>query len=94
MKKYQEFTFEGIVIKVLSEFDETSNRYINEIPDFEEKPLYTPSGKPLVSAVQDRCELGASGDDVIDCGSCEFYQANNEWELIGLCLNPERKLSQ
>jgi len=89
VKRYQEFNFEGMVIKVLSEYDDTSGKYISEIPDFEEKPMHTPSGKPLVAAVQDRCNNVTSSGIDSDCGSCEFYLPNNPGDLIGICTNPE-----
>ncbi len=89
MKKHKDFNFEGIVIKVLSEYDDTSGKYISEIPDFEEEPVYTPSGKPLVTAVQDRCSFVSSGGAETDCGSCKFYKPNNPGDLIGVCTNPK-----
>ncbi len=89
MKKYHEFGFEGIVIKVLSEYDDTSGKYISEIPDFEEDPIHTPSGKPLVAAVQDRCSFMLSDRAETDCGSCEFYKPNHPGDLIGVCINPK-----
>ena len=91
MKNYHKFDFEGIVIKVLSEYDEISGKYILEFPDFEEEPLYTPSGKPLVTAVQDRCmHIPANGTET-DCGSCGFYKANSPGDLIGVCTNGKMK---
>lgn len=89
LKKYHEFNFEGIVIKVLSKYDHTSGKYISEIPDFEEEPLYTPSGKPLVAAIEDRCNFMKSDGAETDCGSCEFYKPNHPGDLIGVCINPK-----
>lgn len=90
LKKYHEFNFEGIVIKVLSEYDDASGKYISEIPDLEEEPVYTPSGKPLVAAVQDRCSFMLSDGAEADCGSCKFYQPNHPGDLIGVCTNPKK----
>ncbi len=89
VKKYRKYDFEGTVIDILSEYDEHSGLYFDDIPDFEETPLYTPTGKPIVSAVQDRCRHYDSDDDEADCGSCRFYQPNNLGDLIGVCANPQ-----
>lgn len=91
VKKYRRYDFEGIAVDILSEYDERSGLYFDDIPDFEEKPLYTPTGKPVVSAVQDRCRHYDSEEDAADCGSCRFYQPNNIGELIGLCTNEKMK---
>lgn len=79
-------------IKILSRYDEDIGKYIDEIPDFEEEPTFTPSGKPLVSAVQDRCPF-AETEGMPDCGSCKFYRTNSPGDLIGVCIN-ENNLKQ
>ncbi len=89
VKKYRKYNFEGTAIEILSEYDEHSGLYFDNIPDFEENPLYTPTGKPIISAVQDRCRHYDSGDNEGDCGSCRFYQPNGPGELIGVCVNPK-----
>lgn len=94
MKKYRKYDFEGTVINVLSEFDEHSGLYFDDIPDLEENPIYTPSGKLIVSAVQDGCSYFSSEEEQTDCGSCSFYQPNNPGDLIGLCTNIKMEMKK
>ncbi len=94
VKKYRKYNFEGIVIDIPSEYDAHSGIYFDDIPDLEEKPLYTPTGKPVVSAVQDRCRHYDSEGDEADCGSCKFYQPNHPGDLIGVCVNPKTVKTQ
>ena len=88
MKKTQSFSFGETVIEVLSEFDESSGRYILDLPDLEENPIFTKGGDPVVTAIQDCC---INIDDAFDCGSCKFYKPNHPGDLIGICINPENK---
>lgn len=91
MKKYRQYNFEGIIVDVLSEYDERSGIYFDDIPDFEEKPIYTPTGKPLVSAIQDKCRYYESNNADADCGSCAFYKPNHPGDLIGVCTNLQNR---
>ncbi len=91
MIKYRKYIFEGTVLDVVSEYDKHTDKYIDNIPDFEENPLFTPTGKPIVSAIQDRCIHYDSDEDETDCGSCKFYTPNDPRDLIGICNNPKKQ---
>ena len=75
LKRNQEYIFEGTVVNVHSQFDNGSGKYILDLPDFEERPLFTITGKPIVSAIQDACNY--TEENTIDCGSCRFYKSRN-----------------
>lgn len=90
---YKVFKFEDIEIKVKFRFCEKCEKYLGEYPDFEEAPLYTKSGKRIVTATQDRCPGYKSKDNSIDCGSCDYYRVENTGDLIGVCENEGEKLT-
>jgi len=91
LKRYIDYDFEGTLVRVASEYDVHTGMYIDEYPDFEETPIYTPSGKPLVAAMQDQCSKAKPMSSDTDCGSCQFFTPNKTGDLIGICANEERK---
>ncbi|MEG0756314.1 MAG: hypothetical protein RR450_07945 [Oscillospiraceae bacterium] len=84
------FRFEGSELKVPVRLDEPTGRYFLDCPDLEETPIYTSSGYPWVSVVQDSCpyhenRLPNSGG-YTDCGTCRFFRGEVPRDIIGVCL--------
>ena len=83
------FTVGEASLKIPFRFDEKCRRYIGEIPDFEQEPVYTAEGKPWVSAVQDMCTCGEDKEFEPfagrDCGACRFFVREKEDDIIGVC---------
>ena len=57
-------------------------------PDFLQTPVYTDSGEPFVTVMQDTCDgFGGGGRSVnTTCGDCEYFKKGEE--LFGICQNP------
>ena len=87
MEKTQTFHLDGLAVEIKFFFDSYSNMYIGDFPDFDENPLYSPGGRPIVTAVRDNCPHHSSGGDFADCGSCKFFNPENKNDLIGFCSN-------
>lgn len=87
---YKVFSLDGSELRVRFRYNEKCRQYIGEFPDFEQEPVYTSSGKPWVSAVQDVCEYGESDEsgqkNCMDCGSCRFFVKEREEDIIGICV--------
>lgn len=61
-------------------------------PDFLSSPLYTDSGEPFVTAMQDACgrydgEEKRTPDTT--CAECKYYSSGEEW--FGLCTCADNK---
>jgi hypothetical protein len=86
---YRTFSLDGSSIEICFRYDENSGRYIGDFPDFEQDPLYTATGRPWVSAVQDMCCHGRDAEGSLyegtDCGSCFFFMKESEDDVIGIC---------
>lgn len=89
----REYELDGLRLQVTLRYDETTGRYFEEFPDFEESPMYTARGKPIVCAAQDACLHGDCGAQsrCLDCGSCGYFQPLYSDELLGTCDHPARK---
>ena len=59
-------------------------------PNFKEKPIYTPSGKPFVTQMQEICNLGSSKFKDGICADCKYFKQSED--LIGVCQNPENNI--
>ena len=60
-------------------------------PDFLKAPVYTDSGEPFVTAMQDVCE-GYRGDAPspdTTCADCEYFKRGEDW--FGICDFPKNK---
>lgn len=61
-------------------------------PDFIKMPIYTDSGEPLATMMQDDCSHyqsdNARGCDAV-CGECKHFQRDKEW--FGLCRAPKNR---
>lgn len=89
----KEYHLDGLVVNIPLRYDKSVGRFFEEFPDYEEQPLYTAQGKPIVCAMQDACahSVMALNDSCVDCGSCRYYEPAQPHELIGLCSNPARR---
>lgn len=61
-------------------------------PDFIKEPVYTESGEPFATMVQDACkwysgEAGRTTDTT--CGECKYFQRGEEW--FGVCTCNKNK---
>lgn len=59
-------------------------------PDFEKEPLYTDTGEPFVTMMQDACksfrgDAKRTADTV--CSECKYFLRGKEW--FGLCRSPD-----
>ena len=55
-------------------------------------PVYTDSGEPLITMMQDACRYyqGKSRrTDDATCGECEYFARDKEW--FGVCRSPKNK---
>ena len=62
-------------------------------PDFTESPLYTDTGAPFVTMMQDACEhyKGAKKrTQDTTCEECKFFRRGEEW--FGICVCEKNKL--
>ncbi len=84
---YKIFTIEDVEIRMKFRYCEKCRKYIGDYPDLEEAPLFTKSGKRVVTAMQDKCRHYKSADNSVDCGSCDYYKREKEGDLIGICNN-------
>ena len=80
------YEFEGVALEIPLRYDERSNMYLEEYPDFIQHPVYTPEGCPVLFAGEDACPYAEAqeGTECPDCGSCRFYRrVPHTW--IGVC---------
>lgn len=95
MEKEQTFYLEGMPLQVRFSYDESAGKYIAELPDFEESPVYTGAGHLCVTAVQDACGYGEAAPDItgrcLDCGSCRFYDPATPGRLVGMCMQENNR---
>ena len=90
------FCLDGDSCQVIFLYDALSNRHFGEYPDFEESPRYTANGRPWVTAMQEGCihsiNKYAKGRRCMDCGSCQYFQQEQEGDLIGICSHPHQRI--
>lgn len=85
---YKRIAVFGETFEIRYGYYEEFERYYNEpmpiYPDFLKSPMYTPSGKPFVTQMQDACRhySGREQSDR-DCGDCSHYIHGEEF--LGLC---------
>lgn len=61
-------------------------------PDFTKEPIYTESGEPLVTMMQDACTNYIGNVKCIDdatCGECKHFRRGEEW--FGICRSLKRQ---
>lgn len=90
--RMREYHLDDLRLQVRLAYDEASGRYLEQIPDFEEEPLYTARGKPVVCAAQDACAHSRSdgNESCVDCGDCRCFEPPHPNSLIGICGHPAR----
>lgn len=93
---YKEITIAGHTFKILYGYYNDAERARGEptpiFPDFEESPVYSHEGYPIVNRIQDACMhyrtvIGNRGDGW--CADCVHYP--NEWCEIGECRCEHRR---
>ena len=61
-------------------------------PDFTSVPLYTETGEPFVTMMQDACpNYQGETDKTPDttCSECEYFERGEDW--LGICTCPKNK---
>lgn len=61
-------------------------------PDFVKEPVYTDSGNPFATVMQDVCDhYRGAGDYTTDttCADCRYFKSKEEW--FGICTCPKNK---
>ena len=65
MEKTRHYEFEGVTLEIPLHYDELSQMFIEEYPDFVKNPIYTPEGCPVFFNGEDACPFAeaAEGED-------------------------------
>ena len=93
MEKIRRYEIEGLVLDIPLRYDERSHIYIEEYPDFEKEPVYTPEGCPILFIGEDACPYGEAGGEgrCPDCGSCRFFRPAGAHTWIGVCGHEKKR---
>ena len=90
---YKTVTLHGVTFTLRYGYYEAFERETGEpipiYPNFKEKPIYTPDGRPFVTQMQELCEYGESHFEDGCCADCRYYHDGEE--LIGVCECPENR---
>ena len=65
------------------EYERTRGEPIPIYPDFKKEPIYTEDGYPIVTQMQELCEMGESNFSDGICADCKYYEHGDD--LIGRC---------
>ena len=65
------------------EYERTHGEPIPIYPDFKKEPIYTDDGYPLVTQMQELCDMGESKFKEGLCADCKYYEHGDD--LIGKC---------
>lgn len=80
----------GREFRIYREYDELVEHDVGIYPDFEANPEYTAEGRPFVTALQESCPHGYSGDerdpDPQDCSGCVWFYMESPTDAIGVCM--------
>ena len=80
----------GREFRLYNEYDQVSEEYVLQYPDFNENPEYTAEGWPFAMAAQESCPEGDSGDldnpDPYECNGCVWYRMDAPDGAIGVCM--------
>ena len=93
MERTRRYEFEGEVIEVPLRWDEDAQAYVEDYGNVIEKPIYSPSGRPILLTIEDACphaDMADGGPAGIDCGSCRHYH-QFPGSLLGVCGNETRR---
>ncbi len=93
MNETRRYELDGMTIDIPIYYDERAEMYIEDYPDFQGNPIYTPNGHPLVLCIEDACEYGEMTKQVAapDCGTCKYFRRATEKTLFGVCHHEKRK---
>lgn len=94
MKKIRRYEFEGIALEISLRYDELSQMYIEEYPDFIAHPIYTPEGCPVLFVGEDACSYAeaSEGAGCLDCGACRFFRLADSRTWFGVCGHKKNHL--
>lgn len=81
----RQFVLYGDIVDVAFVYNELSDKYFGDYPDFDESPRITPCGRRWVNATKDDCPY--ADKEYGDCGSCQYYRCEHPGDLIGVCDN-------
>lgn len=90
---YKDFDVDGIKVSIELREDAYGREPFLFYPNFAENKVYTPEGRPLTLAVEDKCQYAEQLDEepCIDCTGCEFYRPVAPKILFGVCMNDKNK---
>ncbi len=93
MSEKRRYELEGLVIEIPVHFDEKANIFIEDYPDFIEKPIWTPQGHRVLFSGMDACALSEelTPGGCPDCGSCKYFCRAGENTWFGYCSNDKHK---
>ncbi len=89
MQKTRRYEIEGLIIDIPIHYDQQSQMYIEDYPDFIENPIWTEKGNRVLFSGTDACESANKG--ALDCGSCKYFMRAGEHTWFGICKNEEKK---
>lgn len=81
----RQFVLYGDIVDVTFVYNELSDKYFGDYPNFDENPRVTPCGRRWVNATKDDCPY--ADKEYGDCGSCQYYRCEHSGDLIGVCDN-------
>ena len=93
MGKVNRYEFEGEVIEVPRYWDDHLQREAEDYEDYNNGPVYTQAGRPVLLTIEDACPYADMVDDdpaSIDCGSCRHYH-QFPGSLLGVCDHEKRR---
>ena len=90
---YKEYDVDGLKVKIDLRESVNSKRVFEFYPNFAENKVFTPEGRPLTLAIEDKCIYGEQGDEgpFIDCTGCKFFKRAAEKTPFGVCMNDKNK---
>ncbi len=93
MNKTRRYEFEGLILEIPLYYDEQSDMYIEDYPDFIENPVWTPGGYRVMFVGEDACPYAkeANGGICTDCGSCKYFRRAAPHTWIGVCGNEQNR---
>ncbi|MCC8028651.1 MAG: hypothetical protein LIO75_02440 [Lachnospiraceae bacterium] len=92
-KKIRRYEFEGITLDIPLYYDELSDMYLEEYPDFTEHPVWTKDGHPVIFCGEDACPYSEWEEPgrCMDCGSCLYYTPVSPHTLMGICRHEKQR---
>ena len=88
MAKTRRHEIEGAVLDVPLRYDQRTGRELEEYPDLQAHPVYTPAGERVMLTVEDACPHADLQPGVCqDCGACRLYR-QIDGTFLGVCHSP------